>query len=51
MENVPIFHQKFKKHEEAQLFSSVDSSSLKWMKEVQMTASHEEPLLSRCLSA
>jgi hypothetical protein len=51
MGNVPIFHQKFKNREEAQLFSLVDSSSLKWMNEVQMTASHEEPLLSRCLSA
>jgi hypothetical protein len=51
MENVPIFHPKFQKHKEAQLFSLVDSSSLKWLKEVQMTASHEEPLLNRCLSA
>jgi hypothetical protein len=51
MENVPIFHPKFKKYEEAQLFSLVNSSSLKWMKEVQMTASHEQPLLSRCLPA
>jgi len=51
MENVPIFIQSFKNMRKPQLFSLVDSSSLKWMKEVQLHASHEEPLFNRCLSA
>jgi hypothetical protein len=47
----PYFIQSLKNMRKPKLFSLVDSSSLKWVKEVQMAASVEEHLLNRCLSA